>query len=99
MNIKPWTDRTPAGQYLAGIDRLQEVMQAEIDELRAELASTEALQIATYTQVVVLDEKLEAQRKVLEQAYMALLHAIPKDTAQASEQMKAITAIQGALHG
>lgn len=36
--IKTWQERTPAGPYLAGIDRLQEVMQAEIDELRAELA-------------------------------------------------------------
>lgn len=32
--ITSWTERMPADQYLAGIDRLQEVMQSEIDELR-----------------------------------------------------------------
>lgn len=36
--IKTWIERTPAGPYLGGIDALQDVMQSEIDALRAELA-------------------------------------------------------------
>lgn len=37
MNIKTWQERQPKEQNDAYIDRLQEVMQAEIDELRAAL--------------------------------------------------------------
>lgn len=44
MNIKTWKERQPKEQTGGFIDRLQEVMQAEIDELRAENADLKTLQ-------------------------------------------------------
>lgn len=55
MSIKTWKEREPADYKLEYVDRLQGVMQAEIDELRASLAALKHAASALLHQIDIGD--------------------------------------------